>query len=132
LKRMLEWAGADAAPGDVNGPFEVSCHVSGSSSRLKFEKAQLTINGNPGMGVFDVSFGQRPIGVSGTLAFKTLDLQSIVAAFTQLPAGRGDADAALGAVAPGQFDVDLRLSAASAAAGSVALSDVAATAQVKG
>lgn len=132
LKRMLEWAGADAAPGDANGPFEVSCHVSGSPARLKFEKAQLTLNGNPGMGVFDISFGQRPIGVSGTLAFKTLDLQSIVAAFTQLPSGREGSDGALETAAPGQFDVDLRLSAASAAAGTIALSNVAATAQVKG
>jgi AsmA protein len=132
LKRMLEWVGAEAAPGDVNGPFEVSCNVSGGPSRLKFEKAQLAINGNPGMGVFDVSFGQQPIGISGTLAFKSLDLESIVAAFTQLPAGRQGTDGAVGTVKPGQFDVDLRLSAASAKAGEVALSDVAATAQVKG
>lgn len=135
LKRMLDWLGTGIAPGGSIGALELACHVGGTPSRLKFERAQINIGGNPGMGAFDVALGQKPAGISGTLAFKSLDLQSLVSAFAQLPAGKDgseDADAALDTAAPGQFDVDLRLSAASAVAGSFTLTDVAATAQVKG
>ena len=131
LKRMLEWAHADMTPGDTIGAIEVSCKVSGTSNRLKFEKAQLKLDGNAGMGVFDVSFGQSPPGITGTLAFDTLDLEPLVAAFTRLPEGQRNAESNIETAIASDFDIDLRVSAASATDGQIMLSNVAATAQVK-
>ncbi len=131
LRRMLEWSQAGLAPGAPAGPVSVSSKVSAGIGRIKFDSAEISLNNNPGMGALDFSFTDaRPI-MSGTLAFETLDLQSLLATFTplSLPKAQGvrEADADLAT----RFDLDLRLSASHATAGATQLTDVAATAQVK-
>src|SRR5690606_4457100 len=106
LKRMLEWAGADVAPGKTIGKVDIACHLSGNAQRLKFENAQIKLDDNPGKGVFDVSFGNAPVGISGTLDFKSLDLQSFVSAFAQLPAEPDAAESTLETAVASQFNVD--------------------------
>ncbi|MBN9065467.1 MAG: AsmA family protein, partial [Rhizobiales bacterium] len=132
LRRMLEWSRADVAARASIGSISVSSKVSGNAQRLKFDHAEIALDGNPGIGALDVSIGSAVPGISGTLAFDSIDLHSFLAAFTPLasldndnpgpPAGTGLIQGT---------NVDLRLSAVKASAGSVTLANVAATAQVK-
>ncbi|RVD51317.1 AsmA family protein, partial [Mesorhizobium sp. M8A.F.Ca.ET.023.02.2.1] len=131
LRRVLEWSQAGIAPSAAIGSVSISSKVTASAGRIKFENTALALDNNPGMGALDVSLGETQPVISGTLAFDTLDLRSFLSAFTPL----GPATSA----EPGQVDtsfadrvnLDLRLSAAHATAGSIQLADVAATAQVK-
>jgi AsmA protein len=129
LRRTLEWSHANI-PGETSiGSISVGSKVSGNGQRLKFDHVEIALDGNPGIGALDVSLGNGVPGISGTLAFDSIDLNSFLAAFTPF-ASLEDAgtDAAL---QKGRVNVDLRLSAVKATAGSVALANVAATAQVK-
>jgi len=129
VKRLLEWARGQAVPGAI-GAIELNSKVSGGS-RLKFENAEIQFNGSSGQGVLDMTLGQSPPSITGTLAFKTIDLKSFLSAFTPLPAEPAAADKVPDVSLTNGFNLDLRLSAASATIGSIALADVAATAQVK-
>lgn len=131
LRRLLEWSQAGMAPGAAIGSVSVASKVAASAGRAKFENTTVALDNNPGMGALDFSFSEPLPVVSGTLAFDTLDLRSVLSAFTPIaPAGQAG---------PGEFDtgfadkinLDLRLSAAHATAGPIQLADVAATAQVK-
>jgi AsmA protein len=130
LRRMMEWSTEGATPGPAIGSISFSGDIDGSRQRMKFDNANIKLDGNPGMGLIEVAFaGQVPV-ISGTLAFETLDLRSFLSAFAPLD----PEDGAVGQIDTNFSDrlqLDLRLSAAKATAGSFALSDVAATAQVK-
>ncbi len=128
LRRMLEWSRADVSAGASIGSISVTSKVSGNIRRLKFDHAQITLDGNPGIGALNVSFADPMPGISGTLAFDTIDLHSFLAAFTPLASLDDDSDD-LGLIR--RTNVDLRLSAVKATAGPVTLANVAATAQVK-
>lgn len=130
MKRLIEWVRGGTMPGGTIGSIALSSKVSGGK-RLKFENAELTFDGNSGMGVLDMTFDQSPPGITGTLAFKTIDLQSFLSAFTPLPAAPSDAGKVSQTSFTNGFNLDLRLSATSAAVDTVALAGVAATAQVK-
>jgi AsmA protein len=129
LRRVLEWSHANI-PGKASiGSIAVSSKVSGNGQRLKFDHAEIALDGNPGIGALDVSLGSDIPGVSGTLAFDSIDLHSFLAAFTPFASLE---DASINAASQsGPVNIDLRLSAVKATAGSVALANVAATAQVK-
>jgi AsmA protein len=132
LRRMLEWSQAAVAAKASIGSIAVSSKVSGNTQRLKFDHAEIALDGNPGIGALDVSFSGGVPGVSGTLAFDSIDLRSFLAAFTPFAALENDnADALPRNGVIRHANVDLRLSAVKATAGSVVLSNVAATAQVK-
>lgn len=131
LKRLLDWTGFDDNPGNAVGSFSVAAKFTGNAKRGKFEDAQITLDGNSGSGVLDMAFSPSPPTVTGTLAFKSLDLPSFLSAFTPLPPDPKTAEASIGASEANGFNLDLRLSAATATAGSITLSDIAATAQVK-
>lgn len=131
LRRVLEWSQAGIAPGAAIGSVSVSSKVTATAGRIKFENTAVALDNNPGMGALDFSFGEALPVISGTLAFDTLDLRSFLSAFTPLaPAGEtgpGEIDSSFA----DRINLDLRLSAAHATAGSIQLADVAATAQVK-
>ncbi|RJG46359.1 MULTISPECIES: AsmA family protein [unclassified Mesorhizobium] len=137
LRRMLEWSRADVSPGSAIGSLSIAGRMSGDAQRLKLENAEIGLDGNPGMGVLNASFADGVPSIAGTLAFETLDLRSFLAAFTPLAPVAGAADAAQ--AGPSEIDttfanrmnLDLRLSAGHAVAGSVTLSEVAANVQVK-
>lgn len=131
LRRMLDWSGLGIAPGAAIGSVSISSKVSGNASRLKFESTQITLDKNPGMGALDFSFADgRPV-VSGTLAFETLDLISFLSAFTPLSAPANQVSGEIDPTFADRLNLDLRLSAARATAGTIPLAEVAATAQVK-
>ena len=83
------------------------------------------------MGVLDVSLAGKVPSIAGTLAFETLDLKSFLSAFTPLTSGEGGMPGAIDTKFANQMELDLRLSAARATAGSIGMTEVAATAQVK-
>ncbi len=130
LRRALEWSGIGIAPGAAMGAVSVAAKVNASAGRVKFEGAEITVDKNPGMGALDLSFTDALPMVSGTLAFDTLDLRAFLSAFTPLAAS-GPVPNEIDTGFADRLNLDLRLSAAHATAGSIQLSDVAATAQVK-
>ncbi|MFU0503874.1 AsmA family protein [Pseudaminobacter sp. NGMCC 1.201702] len=131
LRRMLEWSRADTASSTTIGSVSIAGHMTGDARRLKFENAEIMFDDNPGMGTLDLARGEGVPLLSGTLAFETLDLKTFLAAFTPLAPGSPTAPTEIDPVFSDRLNLDLRLSAAKATAGSVTLADVAATAQVK-
>lgn len=130
LRRMLEWSTEGPAGGPAIGPVAVSGQVAGNSQRMRLEDAHITLDNNPGMGVLDVTFTTAVPTISGTLAFESLDLRSVLSAFTRLNPESGTASRT-DTLLDDRFNLDLRLSSANATAGSITLADVAATAQIK-
>lgn len=142
IRRMLEWSRTQIAPGSAIGAMALSGHVQGNARRLQLDKTSLTLGGNTGRGVLDLSFSDAVPAISGTLAFDKLDLRSFLTAFA-LPGpgsgqgqGQGQGAASLAdRIDTGfseQLSLDLRLSSAAATLGAVTMSDVAASAQVRG
>ncbi|MGO4641992.1 AsmA-like C-terminal region-containing protein [Mesorhizobium sp. 2RAF45] len=131
LRRMLEWSQAGIAPSAAIGSVSISSKVTASAGRVKFENTALTLDNNPGMGALDLSLGDAQPVISGTLAFDTLDLRSFLSAFTPLGPASGTGPGDVEASFADRVNLDLRLSAAHATAGTIQLADVAATAQVK-
>lgn len=131
LRRALEWSRMHIAPGTAIGAVTLEARVTGTGSRFNFQDMKLSLGGNPGIGVLDLSIAGGIPGISGTLAFERLDLQSFVSAFTARPQASGAGPGEIDISFTDQINLDLRLSAANATAGPIALTDVAATAQVK-
>jgi AsmA protein len=131
LRRVLEWLGANPVSGGTIGAVSVTSKVTGETGRVKFSGTELTLNKNPGMGALDLSFADSLPVISGTLAFDTLDLRAFLSAFTPVGSSSGQMPDQIDTSFADRFNLDLRLSAAHATAGSIQLTDVAATAQVK-
>lgn len=131
LRRFLEWSQTEISAGAAIGSLTVSGAVTGEVDRLKVENVELDLNGNMGAGVLDLSLGDDVPAIAGTLAFRTLDLRSFMSAFMPLAASRGQMDDPVDSELANQISLDLRLSAANARGGNVALTDLAATIQVK-
>lgn len=131
LRRVLEWSQTEISPGSAVGAASVSGRVIGDMSRLKFEDAKIVLGGNPGMGVIDFSFTGPVPSVTGTLAFKTLDIYTFLAAFSPSPGGAIAWDEDIDTSFANELGLDLRLSADKATAGALSMSRVAATAQVR-
>jgi AsmA protein len=132
LRRMLEWSRPGILPGSPVGSISLASKVSGNLSRLKIENAQVTLDGNPGMGILDLSLDGPVPSVSGTLAFDTLDLMTFASSFAPMVPTNNAATTEIDTSFSDRINLDLRLSATKATAGSIALAEVAATAQVKG
>jgi AsmA protein len=132
LRRMLEWSRTDLAPNPSTGSVALAGKITGNRKRLKFDNAEVTLDGNPGAGVLDLSLGEAVPGISGTLAFDQLDLRSFLAAFTPFTPGSDSAPGAIDVAFAEKYNLDIRLSTAKATAGDFAFTNVAATAQVKG
>ncbi|MBU2148502.1 MAG: AsmA family protein [Alphaproteobacteria bacterium] len=130
MLRMIEWTNADILHGTEIGAVSIRSNVSGDAQRIRFEEAVIALDGNPGTGTLDLLLtGELPV-VAGTLAFDAIDLKSFLSAFTPLEhaagSGPGDVDRDFAS----RLNLDLRLSARQATAGSLTLADVAATARV--
>lgn len=131
FRRLIEWSRADIPPGQTIGEVFLEARLSGNVERFKLENARLGIGANTGAGVLEAAFGGETPQISGTLDFTTLDIGSFLNAFTALDLTRNDMHQPVDMSFADRLNLDLRLSAASAAIGSVALSDVAATAQIR-
>ena len=131
LRRFLEWSQTEIGAGASIGSLAFSGMMSGGPERIKIEDVEIDFNGNPGAGVLDFSVYDGLPTIAGTLAFRTLDLRSFVAAFTPMAAERGQMDDPVDSELASQINLDLRLSAANAIANDIALTDLAASVQVK-
>lgn len=132
LRRMLEWSRSEVPPGATSGSVALSGKLSGDRVRLKLDEAQVTLDGNPGSGLLEISLADKVPAITGTLAFNQLDLRTFVSAFTPFTSDGGGAPSAIDLAFAEKYNLDLRLSAANATAGDLSFEDVAATAQVRG
>lgn len=123
---LAQWVGARLPDESEIGAASLSSNVSGDAKQMKFDDANIEINGNRGTGAIELSLEASTPKISGSLAFETLDVGSLLEAFAPLTASD------LAGSGPDQpVGIDLRMSAARAKAGSIELTDVAATAQIK-
>ncbi|WP_244468045.1 AsmA family protein [Nitratireductor soli] len=128
LQRLIEWTMLEDWPGSTIKAATLKSTIMGDAKRMKFENAAIGLGDNSATGAFDIAFtGPQPT-VTGTLAFKSLDLRSLLAALTPDSGTPGDA---MKSPVSRRANLDLRLSAATATAGSVSMTGVAATAQVR-
>ncbi|MEO3386439.1 AsmA-like C-terminal region-containing protein [Mesorhizobium sp. CAU 1741] len=132
LRRMLEWSRTDIAPGAAIGAVSIAGGVQGSAQRLQLDSVDLNLDGNAAHGVLEISFAEAVPAISGTLAFESLALRSFLSAFTPAAAGNGNIYDEIDTGFSKQLSLDLRLSAPTATLGSMALTNLAAAARVKG
>ena len=132
LRRTLEWSKMSAIPGAPIGSFTLDASVSGSATRMKLDGLTATLNDNPAKGGIEIVLnkGTGPLGISGSLAFETLDLHSVFSGVMPLP-DSPDSNAVINTDFLKQLNLDLRVSTQKATAGTVNLSNVAATAQIR-
>ena len=130
VRKMLEWSQTDILHGSTIGALAMESRVMGDAGRLRFEDAEITLDGKPARGALDLQLtGKLPM-VAGTLAFDALDLRAFLSAFTPLEPSVGSGPGIIDADFAGRLNLDLRLSAAQATVGTISLADVAATARV--
>ncbi len=132
IRRMLEWSRTQISPGAAIGAMTLAARVQGNAKRLQFDQTALTLGGNAGRGVLDLSFSDAVPAISGTLAFDKLDLRSFLMAFTPSAPGAGSLHDKIDTAFSEQLSLDLRLSSATATLGAIPLSEVAASTQIKG
>jgi AsmA protein len=129
-RKMLEWSQTGTLHGSAIGAVAMESRVMGDAERLRFEEAEITLDGKAARGALDLLLtGKLPM-VAGTLAFDTLDLTAFLSAFTPLDPSAGTGPGIIDADFASRLKLDLRLSAAQASVGTIALADVAATARV--
>ncbi|WP_274630042.1 AsmA family protein [Arvimicrobium flavum] len=130
LRRLLEWSHADIGTRPEVNAVSVRGRIQGGNERIKFEDLELSMDGSSGSGVVDLALGQRRPALSGTLAFQQLDLNSFVSALA--PVGsNGARSSEVDTTFTERLSLDLRMSAARATVGTISLSEVAATAQMR-
>jgi AsmA protein len=131
LAEFLRWARLDFSFGAESGPAAFSGNINGNSRGFSLGEATVELDGNPASGAIEFTFADGMPQVSGSLDFQTLDLSSILTAFVPLPYGSG-IDRPIDTRFIRELGLDMRLSARTARAGSLRLSNVAASLQIKG
>lgn len=132
MRRALEWSRSEIVTNPSFGGVSVEGMLNGAPDRMHLTDAVLSLDQNPGRGTLDISLADQVPAISGTLAFEQIDLASFLAAFSNVTQESWARYGMIDNRVSRQLAVDLRLSAQRATAGSITLSDVAATAQVKG
>lgn len=132
MRRVLDWWETAVTPGTTMGAVTIASKVSGDAQRIKFEDAAIALDENPGVGALELSLQEKVPVISGTIAFQSLDLRAFFSAFTPLVPEAETSDEAIDGSFADIVNLDLRLSAARAVAGSIELTDLAASTQVKG
>jgi AsmA protein len=127
---MLEWSRSELLHEPAIGAVAMESHVIGGAGRLRFEDAQISLDGKQARGALDLLLSGKLPMVSGTLAFDTLDLRAFLSAFTPLDPSVGAGPGIIDADFANRLNLDLRLSAAQATVETVALAGLAATARV--
>lgn len=122
------------------GNFSLSSAVTFTPERLKLTNVELKADDNPAKGVIEIGFEKDQPAASATLAFDRLDLKRLFSVFVPLPDNRPLSPNERNQTARDLIDtsfidhaeLDLRLSAQSASAGRINLSDLAAAVQIRG
>jgi AsmA protein len=130
VRKVFDWSKTESPIGPAVGAISVESRVMGDRARVRFEDASITLDGEPAHGAFDLLLNGKAPKLSGTLAFDTLDLGAFLSAFTPFDPLAGDGLGVIDADFASRLNLDLRLSAAQASAGAIALTKLAATARV--
>jgi AsmA protein len=128
MGELLNWVGAKMDAGATMGQMALSATLVTKDDKMNFDNAEINFNGNPAKGVFELSQSDDMPALSGTIAFEQLDLASFLAAFS---IGTNPATTQSSVRFLDQIDLDLRLSASSANAGPLPLSEVGAAVRIK-
>jgi AsmA protein len=120
---LAKWTSTRIPAEAGTGAAFISGQITGDARHLKLDAAQIDLQGNRGTGAVEFGLDRAVPGVWGSLDFAWLDAASLIDTFAPLATGTGSPALPM--------TVDLRLSAARATVGTVALDGVAATVQVK-
>lgn len=131
VRQFLAWTGYDLAPGSTPGEFQINSKLIANPNNLKFQDATISMDGNTGTGFMELTVSEaKRIGLAGTLAFESLNFDPYFQALTTDNRDKGTTEIAkIGLI--DEFDLDLRFSANTATLGSLNLTAMAATAQVR-
>ncbi len=124
LRRLAGLHAATLPPGSTLSAFSVSGTLDATPGRLSFTGADVQLDGNSGSGALQLSFDKQVPKLAGTIAAGQIDLTPYLA---DLAAKGGEASPVQDGLPMLAMDIDLRLSAATAKAARLSLSDVAAT-----
>ncbi|MCP5000782.1 MAG: hypothetical protein GY933_19085 [Hyphomicrobiales bacterium] len=130
MRQTLEWSGTEIKPGEAIGALSLDAELQLQNGRAMLDKLILELEGNRGIGVLDFKQYEGKPGISGTLAFSSLDLASFLRAFTPLPSNGEDIAKTIDTSFLNQLRLDMRLSAQSATLGPLSLTNVAAAARI--
>jgi AsmA protein len=128
MGELLNWIGAKMDAGATMGQMALEATLVTKDEKMNFDNAVINFNGNPANGVFELSQTEDLPALSGTIAFEELDLASFLSAFS---IGINPATTQSGIRFVDQLNLDLRLSASSANAGPLPLTEVAAAVRIK-
>lgn len=115
LRRVLNFVGYELDAGSSLGPFAINGNFSGTTSQLKIEEAQVSLDGNESIG--NIGYNYTDAGtsrLSGTLAFSKFDLAPYLAGFSNEPTGGKSTMGGAGLATLSQlasFEMDMRISA---------------------
>ncbi|WP_158284687.1 AsmA family protein [Oricola cellulosilytica] len=130
VRQALDWLELDIEPGRAIGEMSLKGQMRVDAHRMRFENMDVVLQGNSGMGVLEIGLGKKNPDITATLDFVDLDILSFLSAFTGVPPTAGRLAQPVSAAFIDQLNVDLRLSAARATAGRLALTDVAAITRI--
>jgi AsmA protein len=128
MGELLNWIGAEMDAGATIGQMALEAALVTKDEKMNFDNAVINFNGNPAKGVFELSQTEEMPALSGTIAFEQLDLASFLSAFS---VGTNPATTQSGVRFFDQLNLDLRLSASSAYAGPLPLTEVGAAVRIK-
>lgn len=131
LKRLVEWSDLSLRGLPPLSPVSIAGTIEGNLERLRIEGADVELGSSRGSGRLEMSLAADVPGISGTLAFASLNLRPLMAAFSPAAAGTAGMSDPVETGLVGRLNLDIRLSAATASLGTLALSDVAAAMQAR-
>ncbi|HEV7433677.1 MAG TPA: AsmA-like C-terminal region-containing protein [Pseudorhizobium sp.] len=120
VAEMAAWIGTQPLELPPVTQFQMTAQLLTTEGTLRFEDMQLALNGSSGRGVVD--FYAPPTGaarLTGTLAFESLDMRSLIEAITRAPVEKENPKS------PAALALDLRLSGEEATLGPLSLTEVA-------
>ena len=131
MRQTLQWAGTEIKPGEAIGALSLEAEIQMQNNRAMLNDLIVELEGNRGIGVLDFQQGEDGTpGISGTLAFNSLDIASFLRAFTPLPQSGEEIAEKIDTSFLHQLTLDMRLSSQSATLGPLILSNVAAAARI--
>jgi len=131
MRQTLQWAGTEIKPGEAIGALSLDAEIQVQNGRAMLNDVILELEGNRGIGVLDVQNPEDGApGISGTLAFNTLDVGSFLRAFTPLPQSGDEIAETIDTSFLHQLTLDMRLSSQSATLGPLNLTSLAAAARI--
>lgn len=131
MRQTLQWAGTEIKPGEAIGGLSLDAKIQMQNGRAMLNDLILELEGNRGIGVLDVQNPEDGApGISGTLAFNSLDVASFLRAFTPLPQSGEEIAETIDTSFLHQLTLDMRLSSQAATLGPLNLTNLAAAARI--